>query len=225
MAGTGLTLVTGRSSISERKNSMENFTDLFKLLELTRSQPQYGYALSGIAQNEMSNLAEHQYLVSIFAWVLAKRLESVGAKVNVQKVLEYSLVHDLGELFGGDISMPYAQVNKKARKLAKAFEAENIRYFSKFFGEQQKNFKKLGREIQDAKSDDALVAKIADYLECVHYKFYVKNLAVSDVKLNGKKLLEMTKKLKDKVAKTEMQKFINEWMRSINKKTTLEILT
>jgi len=75
-------------------------------MELTRSQPQYGYALAGIQQDELSNLAEHHYLVTFIGWQIASNLRQVGADVDVQKILEFCLIHDLGELFGGDISMP-----------------------------------------------------------------------------------------------------------------------
>jgi len=47
---------------------MDNLTKLFKLVELTRFQPQYGYALAGIPKEELSNLAEHHYLVTFIAW-------------------------------------------------------------------------------------------------------------------------------------------------------------
>ena len=131
-------------------------------MELTRSQPQYGYALAGIQQDELSNLAEHHYLVTFIAWQLASQVKKAGAKIDVEKVLEFGLVHDLGELFGGDISMPYAKANPKARKHAKAFEEENQRFLSKFFGNQSEHFKELGHKILDAKSDEAIIAKIAD---------------------------------------------------------------
>jgi len=142
--------------------NMNHLTNLFKLMELTRSQPQYGYALAGIQQDELSNLAEHHYLVTFIAWQLASQVKKAGAKIDVEKVLEFGLVHDLGELFGGDISMPYAKANPKARKHAKAFEEENQRFLSKFFGNQSEHFKELGHKILDAKSDEAIIAKIAD---------------------------------------------------------------
>lgn len=77
---------------------MKNLKDLFRVIELTRSQPQYGYALAGIAKDKLSNLAEHHYLVTFIAWQLAANLEKAGAQIDVRKVLEYALVHDLGEL-------------------------------------------------------------------------------------------------------------------------------
>src|SRR5690348_2583666 len=121
---------------------MKNLPRLFKLIELTRAQVQQGYLLSGVHRNELSNLAEHHYLVTFIGWQLAENLKQMGAKINVQKVMEFCLIHDLGELMGGDISAPYARVNKKALKFAKQFEEENQKFISKYFGTQEKYFKK-----------------------------------------------------------------------------------
>ena len=193
-------------------------------MELTRSQPQYGYVLAGIQQDELSNLAEHHYLVTFIAWQLASQVKKVGAKIDIQKVLEFGLIHDLGELFGGDISMPYARANSKAREHAKAFEEENQRFLSKFFGNQSEHFKELGHEILDAKSDEAIIAKIADYIEVTHYKQYVKVFSKFDTDLIKPKLASVIEKMTDPIAKKELGKFINNWTDDITKKEIPEIL-
>lgn len=193
-------------------------------MELTRSQPQYGYALAGIQQDELSNLAEHHYLVTFTAWQLAAQVKKAGAKIDIQKVLEFCLIHDLGELFGGDISMPYARANPKARVHAKAFEEENQRFLSRFFGNQSEHFKELGHEILDAKSDEAFIAKIADYIEVTHYKQYVKVFSKFDMELIEPKLQSMVSKMKDRIAKKELSTFIKQWAKDINKKEIPEIL-
>lgn len=203
---------------------MEHLTNLFKLMELTRSQPQYGYALAGIQQDELSNLAEHHYLVTFMAWQLAAQVNKSGAKIDIQKVLEFGLIHDIGELFGGDISMPYARSNPKAREYAKAFEAENQKFLAKFFGSGSEHFKDLGHEILDAKSDEAIIAKIADYLEVTHYKQYVKNFPKFDIDLIKPKLASMIAKMADPIAKKELAKFIDKWTSDITKKEIPEIL-
>jgi len=203
---------------------MEHLTNLFKLMELTRSQPQYGYALASIQQDELSNLAEHHYLVTFIGWQLASHLKNAGANIDVQKVLEFCLIHDLGELFGGDISMPYAKANPKAREHAKAFEEENQRFLSKFFGDQSEHFKELGHEILDAKSDEAVVAKIADYIEVTHYKQYVKVFSKFDTDLIKPKLVSVVEKIKDPIAKRELIKFADNWIKNLTKKDIPEIL-
>src|SRR5688572_26987474 len=101
---------------------MKKLTTLFRLLELTRAQPQYGYILAEIPKSDLSDLAQHHYLVTFVAWRLAVLVVQKGGKINLERVLELSLIHDLGELFGGDISMPYARANPAARNAAKEFE-------------------------------------------------------------------------------------------------------
>ncbi len=204
---------------------MKHLTNLFTLMELTRSQPQYGYVLSGVKQDELSNLAEHQYLVTFVAWQLARQVKNKGAKIDVAKVLEFALIHDLGELFGGDISMPYAQVNPKAREYAKAFEAENHKFLCRFFGDEEEYFKKIVHEIMDAQSDEACIAKFADYIEHAHYKQYTQTSSKKfDVDLAEPKLRGIVSKIKDPIAKRELTKFIKDWSKDIGKKEITEIL-
>lgn len=204
---------------------MNHLTNLFKLIELTRSQPQYGYALTGIQQDELSNLAEHHYLVTFIAWQLARQVKNKGANINITKVLEFSLIHDLGELFGGDISMAYAKANPKAREYAKAFEEENQKFLARFLGNEANYFKELGHEILDAESDEALIAKIADYIEITHYKQYVKVFSKKfDIDLIEPKLQSKISKIKDPIAKKELSKFIKNWAKDIIKKEIPEIL-
>lgn len=194
---------------------MKHLTKLFKLVELTRSQPQYGYALRGIKQDDLSNLAEHQYLVTFFAWQLAQNLIENGAKINLQKILELSLAHDLGELFGGDISALYAKVNPRAKKLAKAFEFENQKFFAKFFGNSSAHFKKLGKEILDQKTDESLIVKVADYLECSHYLLYMDKLSPKELLFNISKLRGYAKKIKDKIVKKVLLDFLSVWEKDV----------
>lgn len=202
---------------------MRNLTDLFKLIEITRSVPQAGYAMIGFRQDELSNLAEHHYLVTFFAWQIARHLKSKGAKINIEKVLEFALIHDLGELFGGDISMFYGSINPKAKKLAKIFEEENQIFLAQFFGDDQKYFKALSREIMNAKSDETIIAKIADYLEIIYYRFYVRGVPKFS-KVISVKLQDKIKNIRDGVAKKELRKFISLWSMDFPKNDVIGVL-
>jgi 5'-deoxynucleotidase YfbR-like HD superfamily hydrolase len=193
---------------------MKNITNLIHLLEITRNQPQYGYAIWG-GNVRMGNLAEHHYVVAMTAWQLAANVNSVGAKLNLQKVFEFALVHDIGELFGGDISMPYAKANPKAREFAKRFEAENHAYIGRFFGTQEARFKELSEEILDADSDEARIVKVADYMEVTHYKFFIGRFVKGDIDLIAKKLNDMIVGMKDEIAKKELLTFIEGWKKEM----------
>jgi len=184
-------------------------------MEYTRAMPQYGYVLSGIKQDELSNLAEHHYLVTFVAWQLALMVNKKGADVNVAKVLEFSLIHDLGELFGGDIAMPYAKANPEARTAAKKFEAENHKFLATYFGDHQEYFQKISDEIMDAQSDEAIISKLADYIEVTQYKQYMKLLDASDVKMIEPKLIEKVEKMSNEVAREELKTFISQWVNEV----------
>lgn len=189
---------------------MNHLTKLFKIMELTRSQPQYGYAVRGMRQDELSNLAEHHYLVTFFGWQLALEANARGAKLDVLKVVEYCMVHDLGELFGGDISMVYARANKKAKALAKAFELENQNFLSRLFGAQKAHFKNLANEILEPKTDEALLAKLADYVEATHFLLYAKDADKQSLEfvMNLKNKLQ---EIKDEKAREFCLKFLDYW--------------
>lgn len=203
---------------------MKNLTDLFKLIEATRSVPQTGYAMIGFRQNELSNLAEHHYLVTFFAWQIARHLKRKGAKLNMEKVLEFALIHDLGELFGGDVSMVYGSINPKAKKLAKAFEEENQIFLSEFFGDDKAYFKSLSREILNAKSDEAIIAKIADYLEIIYYRLYVRGIPKFS-KVISVKLQDKIKNIKDRVSRKELERFISAWFKEFPQKDIIDVLS
>jgi 5'-deoxynucleotidase YfbR-like HD superfamily hydrolase len=203
---------------------MKKLTDLFKIIELTRDVPQYGYALSGIQLSELSNLAEHQYLVTFFAWQLALYLKQKGANINVQKVMEISMVHDVGEILGGDISFYYGRANPPARKAAKAFEQENLNYISKFFGNPQHFLELHKMERGEIVSDEAIVERFGDLLESIHFKLRLNRIYKDDIKQISQDLKKLVIKAKDPILKKELAKFITEWQKSFPKGHILDIL-
>ena len=85
---------------------MEELIKLINLLEITRNQPQYGYAVAG-GNGRYSNLAEHHYLVAMIGWQLADLVNKKGAKIDSGKVLKFCLLHDLGP---GNKDRPYGCV-------------------------------------------------------------------------------------------------------------------
>lgn len=189
-----------------------SFAQLIRLLEITRSMPQTGYALSEMRKEELSDLAQHHYLVTAIAWQLARAALRAGGKLDLSRVLEYALVHDLGEVFGGDISLPYAKANPVAREAAKEFEARNQEYFSTWFGEDEKYIRGLFREVMEATTDEALVTKIADYIEVTHYKLYVRRLTKKDIEMAREIIGEKMSKLGDVRTRETLASLTDEWL-------------
>ena len=194
---------------------MNNIIDLINLLQITRVQPQYGYSIAGKNMRQ-GNIAEHHYLVTMIGWQLAELVNSKGAKIDTLKVLKFCLLHDVGEIFGGDIGMYYAKANPKARDAAKKFEEENQKFLSQYFG-NKKEVLDLTKEILESNSDEAHIAKIADYLEVTHYKLFNDQLKGKDHVLVAPKLTEKVSKIKDKIAKKELLTFIEVWSKKMSK--------
>lgn len=176
-------------------------------------QPQYGYAVAG-GNTRIGNLAEHHYLVTMLGWQLSEFVNSKGANIDIHKVTKFCLLHDIGELFGGDIGMYYAKANPSARTCAKKFEEENQKFLSKYFN-NQKDVQDLTKEILDSESDEAHIAKVADYLEVTHYKLFNGQLKKKDIELITPKLVEKIKKIKDEIAKKELLRFVSDWKKKM----------
>ena len=194
---------------------MNNIIELTNILQISRIQPQYGYAVAG-GNTRIGNLAEHHYLVTMLGWQLSEFVNSKGANIDIHKVTKFCLLHDIGELFGGDIGMYYAKANPAARTCAKKFEEENQKFLSKYFN-NQKDVQDLTREILDSESDEAHIAKVADYLEVTHYKLFNGQLKKNDIELIAPKLKEKIQKIKDKIAKRELLKFVSDWKKKMTK--------
>ncbi|KND48685.1 MAG: hypothetical protein AB200_03110 [Parcubacteria bacterium C7867-005] len=188
---------------------MDKIIDLINLLQVSRIQPQYGYAVAG-GNERIGDLAQHHYLVTMLGWQLSELVNSKGASIDISKVIKFCLIHDIGELFGGDIGMYYAKANPAARNFAKRFEEENQKFLGSYFSNQEE-YTELTREIMGSESNEAHISKIADYLEVTHYKLFSGQLKRKDVELIAPKLAEKIEKLTDRVAKEELFKFVETW--------------
>ncbi len=195
---------------------MNHLTKLFRFLQLTRAQNQYGYILSEIPKSDLSDLAQHHYLVTAFAWQLGRYVQRQGHTINMERVLEICIMHDLGEVFGGDIAMPYAKANPAANKLAKEFEAENLRFIGTLFGDDQAHFSELTKEAATYTSAEGVVAKIADYVECTHYKLYMRRLTPGDVDMIIQRLHDIVNKLEDTALATTLHDFLDMWKQEVS---------
>lgn len=202
---------------------MKNLIDLFKLAEITRDQPQYGYNLAGIHRNELSDLAQHQYLVTFIAWQLSMTIQQAGAELNVQRVMEISMIHDFGELFGSDISFYYAKANPTARKLAKEFEHENNNFLSRFFPDPH-TYQELVKEMEAQVTNESIVAKIADYTEVLLNKQRLGKLLQQDLESNGSVLKSIAHKSNDQIVQNTLVNFIDSWAETLPGKSVLEII-
>lgn len=65
-----------------------------------------------VAGKDADNDVEHSYRVAMLCWMI---IEEYKLKLDINKVIKYALIHDLVEVFAGDISIyaDYIQADKE----------------------------------------------------------------------------------------------------------------
>lgn len=72
--------------------------------------PKRGWVIRDVKNPE--SIADHAFRAAIMAWILAKK---GGHPVNIEKLIKMALIHDLCEVYAGDIT-PYDSILPKSKK-------------------------------------------------------------------------------------------------------------
>lgn len=153
---------------------MQNLVKLFSILQLTKEQPLTGYLISGIKSGEMPTLAEHHYTCALMGYLLSEKIKKAGGQLDELKLIKMLLVHDLSELFGGDIAGPlhrkYPDLTEHKDKIGERAMDLLGSFLDKDAGEE---FKNLFEEFEHGESDEKYVAKSIDQMD--HQFFFEHN--------------------------------------------------
>lgn len=109
-------------------------------------------------ENRFEDDAQHSFHVALMAHVLSQYADRV---IDVNRVCEMLLVHDIVELEAGD-TFAYAEVGYQDKALRETKAAEHI-YGA--LGEKGQEFHALWREFEEMQTDDALFANGIDRLQ------------------------------------------------------------
>ncbi len=146
--------------------SMQLDADLTARLDFLAEADKLKSVLRGTSLNDGSrheNSAEHSWHIALYAMILA---EHANKPVNVDRVIQMLLIHDLVEIDAGDVPIHSA----KARD-ASALEAIEKAAADRIFGilpdAQATAFRALWDEFEDAQTDDAIFAKSIDRMQPV----------------------------------------------------------
>lgn len=90
--------------------------------------PRRGWVIRDIKNPE--SIAEHTFRVAIMAWILA---DQKNKKLNTEKLLKMALIHDICEVYSGDIT-PYDSILPKDKKKRK----ELLKTWPRFTEEEKK---------------------------------------------------------------------------------------
>jgi 5'-deoxynucleotidase YfbR-like HD superfamily hydrolase len=145
---------------------MRNLIKLLSVLQLTKDQPLTGYISSGIKLHEAPTLAEHHYTTVLAGYFLTQKIKQGGGKIDERKVILMTMVHDLPELFGGDISAPLNRKYPDLREYKNKIGERAIEMLGSYMDPAtQDEFKSLQHELDKGETDEAIVAKILDQMD------------------------------------------------------------
>jgi len=117
-------------------NLVKFFTEIGKL----KNMPRQGWVIRNIKNPE--TIAEHTFRAAIMAWFLGAEKND---NFNIEKIIKMALIHDLCEVYAGDIT-PYDSIlpkdKKKLRELVKTWprfsnEKRKILFEQKFKKEKR----------------------------------------------------------------------------------------
>lgn len=145
---------------------MKKLLTLLSVAQLTKQQPLTGYSVAGIKLGELPSLAEHHYTSALSALLIAQKIKTAGGIIDSEKLVAMLLIHDLGELFGGDISAPLSRAYPELREYKDKIGDKAIDLlFSNIDTADQTYFKNLYNEFEHGSSDEKWVGKILDQLD------------------------------------------------------------
>ncbi|MFA4831357.1 MAG: HD domain-containing protein [Patescibacteria group bacterium] len=198
---------------------MKNLIKLLSVLQLTKDQPLTGYISSGIKLHETPSLAEHHYTTILMAYLIAQKIKEAGGAIEERKIILMTMIHDLPELFGGDISAPLNRKYPDLREYKNKIGERAIAMLASHMDEPtRKEFVALHQELNAGATDEAVVCKIMDqmdhqlFLEYHNHKLKY-NQGSRDYRPDffENHIIKLAEKIKDAKTKKVMADFLTEF--------------
>ena len=135
------------------QTKIKNILKFLKEIELLKSVTRHSWTSSG----RQESVAEHSWRMAVFAMALEEEFPDF----NMKKVIEMTLIHDLGEAHDGDHpafkKQPKNKLEIEEKSVKKIIEPLSERLQLKIFN--------LWKEYNECKTDEARLAKALDKLE------------------------------------------------------------
>lgn len=202
-----------------------NLLTLFSLLQTTKEVPLVGYLSAGLKLSEVPTLAEHQYTCAINAIFIGKVIKEQGGVLDVNKVVQILMVHDLGEFFGGDIAAPLNRRFPELRKAKDEIGTKAVELLSSYLPDSlAKEWHQLHHEYESGNSDEKWVAKIIDqldhqlFLEHMRYEQILPHPNSFRDTFVSNHIVALAEHISDHVTRTVMENVLKEFKDSFYKR-------
>lgn len=205
---------------------MEKLLALLSVVQLTKQQPLTGYSVAGIKLGELPSLAEHHYTSALSALFLTQKIKAAGGILDSEKLVNMLLIHDLGELFGGDIAAPLNRAYPELREYKDKIGDKAIELLFKNLTEiDQTYFKNLYTEFEHGSSDEKWVGKILDQLDHQLFLEHVSHEQRQSEQANNyrpdfikKHIYDLAEKIIDPTTKKIMQELVQTFINNYFKR-------
>lgn len=118
--------------------------------------------------NRLENSAEHSWHLAMACWAISQQLPET---YNLELLLQLALIHDLGEIDGGDTYL-YAET----RDTAKPAEREGVSRLTNLPGNTITNLLELWDEQEYADTIEARLVRVVDRLLPFYYNIQTRGL-------------------------------------------------
>jgi len=102
---------------------MSGLESIFKVIKLTNDFRRVRRTINVVGENRLENDSEHSYQLAILAWYL---IESNGWSLDKDLAIKYCLIHDLTEVYAGDVDPHTANRQEKEAKALREAEAAKM---------------------------------------------------------------------------------------------------
>ena len=134
----------------------KEFLDIVKVAEMLKNRTRHSYTSEG----RHDSVAEHSWRISLMAMLLSH--EEEFQELDMNKVIRMCLIHDLGEIFTGDV--PAFEKTKNDEEKEDAIYAKWVRSFPT---EVRNEFEDLLTEMNALETREAKLYKALDKMEAV----------------------------------------------------------
>lgn len=130
------------------------FLEFQKLKEISRK----GWLNNGLNKADCESVADHSFGVCILTYFLIKELK---LKLNLEKAMAMALLHEVGEVYAGDIT-PSDNISYKEKFKREKDSANRV-----LSGLLEEDYESIWREFEEGKTPEARFVKEIDKCEMV----------------------------------------------------------
>lgn len=137
----------------------------FKFGRLKRI-PRTGWLLRGVSIGDVETVAEHTLRTALISMILGNLLYSKGAKVDLLKVVEIAILHDLAEALILDVDKEVLKEIGREKKRDLEYAAETI-ILEELPGDLKTKYRRLLEEFHNGKGLESRIVRASDKLEMI----------------------------------------------------------